>query len=468
MSEKREKWQHRPQPAAGQGNAAAAARQASRPSEQSGGGLSLIDGLAWQLKTKPLLGVFLAAIVAQMGLVILAQMLAQQELYFLSAISFGWDYRAFYLAAEAMLDGGNPYNPPLARAFTTPPPSAIVNIPLTALSFDTAAVVVSLLTYAAVAASMFLVHRVFAAPRESGRARDMAALSIFMVIPLYSYPFHFLFDRGNVDGFTLFLFCVGVCFLPRQTARRDIAAGFFFAAAISLKAYPALVVLPLLSGRRWRVLAALAGAMAFFFALSPAQWLAWIEWVVNARSEWFRTYQNGSLANTFYYIGAPFGLAEQFKNSAVYVWGAALLAMFAMDRQNMPRASAGNQTAVAGLALYIPFMLAVPQLAYHYELVCVLAMLPAVCFLWSGAATPGEKRILTALTVGIILTQFHAYAVEQLIVESRGEYRCSHDPLVCLPRWLPGFGLFIVMASCVAYKAWRLREAMPGRALGRG
>ena len=351
-----------------------------------------------------------------------------------------------------------------------PPPSAIVNIPLTALSFAAAAVVVSLLTYAAVVASMFLVHRAFAAPRDSRRANDMATLSIFAIIPLYSYPFHFLFDRGNADGFTLLLLSVGVCLLSKQTARRDIAAGFFFAAAISFKAYPALVVLPLLAMRRWRVLAALVGAMALFFLASPAQWIAWVEWITQARGEWFRTSQNGGLAHTFFFIGAPFGYAEQFKSAAVYVWAAALLAMFAMDCKLMPRAnmsfaSAGDKTALAAFVFYIPFMLAVPQLAYHYELVCVLAMLPAVCYLWAGAATPSEKRILSALAVGLILTQFHTYAVGQLLVESRGAYRCSHDPLVCLPRWLPGFGLFLVLTSCVAYKAWRLRGALSGRAL---
>ena len=425
----------------------------------------MVDSLAWHIKTKPPLAIFLAVAILCMGLIILLQMLTQQDLYFLYKLYLGYDYSGFYRAAEAVLQGGNPYNAPPSRpVFSAPPIAAIANIPLTYLPFKTARVIVSLLTFVSVVASMFLVHKVFPPHTQSTRSRvnDMAILLIFMTIPMYSYPFHFLFDRGNADGFTLLLLSLGIYFLAGRTTFRDLAAGFFFAAAISFKAYPVLVVLPLLAMRRWLPLAALAGAMACFVLASPMLWVEWVERIAESRIEYFRADENGSLAYTFYYIGGFFGYSEQLKSAAIYVWGGLLLSMFCLDIKS--KSLDGNQpdsVSLAALLLYVPFMAAVPQVAYHYELVCVLIMLPVVSCLWSNAADPKEKSVLLLITVGLILTQFHAYAVERLLIESQGHARCAanHRSGACFPHWVPGFGLFLVMAGSVAYKALRLHAA---------
>ena len=122
------------------------------------------DSLAWHLRAMPPLGVFLAAMVLMMGLIILSQMLAQQELYFLYKMWLGADYSNVYKAAEVVLAGGSPYDPPFSHPFAAPPLPAIVNIPFTYLPFATASVIISLLTFAAVVASMFVVHRIFYPP----------------------------------------------------------------------------------------------------------------------------------------------------------------------------------------------------------------------------------------------------------------------------------------------------------------
>ena len=275
---------------------------------------------------------------------------------------------------------------------------------------------------------------------------------------MYSAPFHFLFDRGNLDGFTLLLLSIGMALLAGRGAGglgRDLAAGFFLAAAIAFKVYPALIALPLLALRRWRPLAAPAGAMAGFILLSPALWLSWLEWFLADRGGWFANDANGSLANTFFHVGGLFGYAGQLKAAAIYVWAAMLLAMVALDFKALSAARSDGKAALTAMALYVPFMLAVPSLVHHYALVCVLILLPVVCHLWANAASAGEKRILALITVGLILTQFHAYAVEELLRHAFGITRCSLSArsLACLPQWLPGFGLLLTMLGALAYKA---------------
>ena len=285
---------------------------------------------------------------------------------------------------------------------------------------------------------------------------DMTLLLLCMAIPMYSYPFHFLFDRGNMDGFTLLLLSIGMYFLAAQTKTRDLAAGFFFAAAISFKAYPALVVLPLLATRRYRAFAALAATMACFILASPSLWMEWFEWILQQRTAWFNFRANGSLANTFFFAGEFFGYGERLKAAAVYAWGALLLTMFALDLARKPLGGDySDRGGIAALVLYIPFMLAVPQLAWHYELVCVLVMLPAVSYLWINAVHPSEKRILALMTIGLILTQFHAFAVEDLLNKAWGSGVCERAWLssgACVANWVPGLGLFLVMLCAVAYK----------------
>ena len=266
-----------------------------------------------------------------------------------------------------------------------------------------------------------------------------------------------------MDGFTLLLLSLGLYFCTGRTPARDLAAGFFFAAAIAFKAYPLLVVLPLIAMRRWRLLAALSGAMACFILASPGLWAEWVQWMDEDRYRLFRVEENGSLANTFLYIGDFFGYGKAFRSAAPYVWGLALLAMFRLDWKSKPLGGkSSGQEALAALVLYVPFMLAFPKLAYHYELVCVLVMLPAVSHLWTNAMDARERGLLLLITIGLILTQFQAYAVERLVVEFWSLDRCLGrlpQSGACLPQWIPGFGLFLVMAGALALKALRRQPA---------
>ena len=124
----------------------------------------MIKSLASQLQSKPPLATVLGALVLMMGGILLLQMLAQQDLYFIYKTVLGGDYRIVYRATEIVLAGGDPYNPPLRYVYPAPPVPAIANIPLTYFSPPVASALVALLIYAAVVASLFVVHRAFTPP----------------------------------------------------------------------------------------------------------------------------------------------------------------------------------------------------------------------------------------------------------------------------------------------------------------
>jgi len=98
-----------------------------------------------------------------------------------------------------------------------------------------------------------------------------------------------------------------------------------------------------------------------------------------------------------------------------------------------------DKEVCASVSMYLPFMVAVPQLTYHYELVVILPMLPVVSWLWKNAVWPAERILLTFITVGIALSQFQAVAAGKLIGTVH-------------PHFLPGFGLFMVVVGVTIYR----------------
>ncbi|MCY4047525.1 MAG: glycosyltransferase family 87 protein [Candidatus Dadabacteria bacterium] len=419
-------------------------------------GHGMLEGILLHLKTKPPLAVFLFITILSMGLVLLFHSLAQKHFYFIYKMQFGYDYGIIYRASGEILTGINPYDTLQQKyaPYPFPPIPAILNIPLTYISHSLASVFISLLTFVSVVASIFLMHRVFTL--SINRVENKAMLLLIVLIPMFSFPFHFLFDRGNLDGFVILLTSLGVYFLTKESKRQEILAGLFLAVAISFKVYPILMVLPLVAMRRWRNLVSLGGFLICLILIAPNLWMEWFEWTTSTRVSMFKTGANSSMANTLFHFGELFGLGWPLKAVAMPLWGLLLFAMFCFDAVKMPKSTVRKESVFAGLLFYIPFMVAVPELAYHYSLVCVLVLLPVLSYLWTNA-TRKERKILLFITVGLIMNQFQAFAFEQLLsgmslprwITGSCAERFSG---VCFPQWIPGLGLFIVMTGCVIYK----------------
>jgi hypothetical protein len=99
--------------------------------------------------------------------------------------------------------------------------------------------------------------------------------------------------------------------------------------------------------------------------------------------------------------------------------------------------------------MYFPFMIAIPGTSFHYNLVLLLLLVPALCFIVSAAHKPVPPFIIWALAGGIFLSQMQVRIIQNLI-EQQGN----------LFYFFPAFGLFVVMVGCVVFKWWLVRTGL--------
>lgn len=379
--------------------------------------------------------------------IMLAQAMLQADLRFVHYMTPCFDYGVFYEASVAIRHGLSPYAAP---GYVTPPLPAFVNIPLTYLDFQLVARLIPLSLFAAVVGGLALLARAFDARvfRLASWRPSFVLLVLTSIGVCFSYPFIFLCNRGNIDGFVLLFLCAGVACLRKDS----LWPVLFFTLAISFKIYPILIVLPLIAYRRWKLLAALCLALLALAALTPGAWLDFFQRLTSWRGSVFRIDENGSMANSLYYIGifvgscsgqAATALGVAFANAAIFVY-AALLGMALYCDWKKPKNEAediGPENIGIDMLLYIPFMIAVPKISFHYALVCLLATLPALSHRWTRADGV-ERALLIWISCGVALSQLHAIALEFLTGS-------------VLPHAAPGLGLFIALLGVVALKARR-------------
>jgi hypothetical protein len=94
---------------------------------------------------------------------------------------------------------------------------------------------------------------------------------------------------------------------------------------------------------------------------------------------------------------------------------------------------------VAEAAMHLPFMVAVPKVAYHYGLVILIPMIPVLCYLWRQSHNRIQEVALIMATVGVALSQIQAVALQSLLG-------------TILPHFVPGFGLLLTMIGCTLYQ----------------
>ena len=385
--------------------------------------------------------VVLACLVFCHGVLSLYQITRQQDLYFVNKITFGLDHTHARDGSNAVTMDANPYR---GNFFCWPPFYALlIGVPLTHLSFASASMTISLANLAAVLLSFGLMQWRY------GLAGGRSGLTLFFLgflIVSHSYPFFFLFDRSNIDGLVLLFVSAAICFVGKI----ELAGGLFLAGAIGLKVYPVLLLLPLIIQRRWRILIWTGLWMLVFFLLAPGMWLEYVSQRVLSRSEEFRVAENGSLPGTFYQIGLLFQRVfpqlifdehlETLKSFALVVWTVCLAAAAYCDYM-LVRLLDNNKTEYLclQLMLYFPFMVALPFLAYHYELVVLIALLPALGWSWRRTCDPAARIILMLITISIFFSQVQVVAMEKLSESSA-------------PNIIPGLSLFVLLLAVVAYK----------------
>ena len=389
------------------------------------------------------------------GAMLVAQAWLQQSLNFVNHIFLGYDFTVFYRAAMALLHGQSPYSIP---DYVFPPLPALLIGLMASFDFEHIKHPLAVAVALSVVASLCLTFRTFNPWFFGLRYKffTLVAFALILSILSLSYPFMFLLERCNIDGFVLLSVCLGVFLLGKS----DALSGVFFALAISLKVYPLLVILPLATSRRWKALAFLCGTMLFLYLLTPQLWNEFITERILRRASVFRIDENGSLMNAFLGLGffleaisgADQGVLPKLMAKMAFPVYALLLA--AVTFFNLTKRNADPDELRADVLMYVPFMVAVPNLAFHYELVGLLAMLPAISWHWKLTSQPAERMTLVFISAGIAIAQFQAVAAYEAIGSVHAHF-------------VPAIGLFIVLAGIFIFKLRRTLRSARGIAAER-
>jgi len=379
--------------------------------------------------------------IAVMGTLWLLQTILGKDLHAVARVFWGFDYNDFHMAARAWHAGRDPYE---VQRFITPPTGAALLLPFAGWAMETVRPYIAAAFTLSLLGALALLNRVFVPEHARKSVFWAGAGTLFL-----SYPFLFLFDRLNVDGFVMGLVGVFLWALWREEESPNWLLAFIAGAALSLgvgiKLYPALLLLPILLARRWRVLGSFALFMGFQIGGFAHLWGEFFHQRLGLRAEYFAVDENGSLANTLRFFGVVmtwiFGPTSSLANidlwvsGTPYLFAGLLLVKAVVDGRRVfkKRAATGNAGAAELVVWYVPFMLSVPKTVFHYEFVGLWLMIPAI-----GAAFAQSGRALRFVSgiavVGLILSQTHAVAFADLFG-------------TITPHYVPEVGLLLLLLA---------------------
>jgi len=298
--------------------------------------------------------------------------------YFAAPVKFQFDFSGYYAAAVDWKHGRDPY----ASIFAAPS-SLLIILPFSYLPFGIARILyfllnISLFFYALTKFS----QRIGLSPSEVNRLR---------LITLLYYPFVFLADRGNVDGFVVSLALLAFC------ASHQFVKTILWGASAAAKLYTGLMIIVFFRARQsklaWLTLAVfvllqlpfLGNEVAFFSALL-------------GRGGYVRPFGNTS----------PYVLFDLFANGTagkmlfIAFWAATLGYRLWHDRY-----SKDEEFWVD----YIPWMISVPFVVFPYESVFLLPLLAVFAKRFGKEDLSGVEGLFVP---GFLLTGFHPAAFASL------------------------------------------------------
>lgn len=375
------------------------------------------------------------------GIISIGHILANKPLLFLDYKSYGLDYTDFFKASVRIVGGQSPYDISTNRYVTTPIP-AIANIVFVPLGFDNARILFYFLIPLSLAIGFHFITSMFGFAEIDKNLILLAGL----VALLFGYPFYFLLQRENIDGWVFLFLCLGFYWLPKP--KKELISGLFFSLAIVFKVYPILIILPILLNKKWRLLFWI-GLWLIFWGTIMLFWFSDFQTALSMRSQSiFRFDENGSLVATISLIlilinslGISIaGLAIKFSPIiASLIYSILISSVLFVDY----KLSKVNKLQISSYTMYLPFMIALPQLVYHYSLIICLILIPTMCHLWKINKNRLQKIIILAISIGIAMTQWQAIATYNLT-----DSMLSHI--------IPGLGLFIIMVSIAIFKIYGL------------
>ncbi|MCP4125203.1 MAG: DUF2029 domain-containing protein [Bacteroidetes bacterium] len=371
-------------------------------------------------------------------LLLLAQIYHQTEIFPVNRHELGIDFRDFYNAALATKNGISPYS---SDFFVTPPTAIAFITPLTRFPLDPATQLFFFGTILCVAFSIILSGKALAT--GVNKTSYLIACIVFI-----SHPFLFLLDRGNIDALVLLSLVLGLFLMKKN---RLLMAGLCFGTAISLKVYPVLLIIPLVIGRQYKCLAGCTITLALSILIFPHSWLEFVQLrlltignstdpnEVLTRFSSFRMYENGSLANFFfgslYFLKSVFRPETILNNHLIFNFSNLVYAMLLLSLIviNFSKRVREKMKTMQAIVLYIPFMIAIPKLAYIYE---YILLIPMYLILLGNRSIISNRKINLLMVTAFIAVNLNTIVLEKLFLTDRYHF-------------IPGMGLLILMIGSI-------------------
>jgi Glycosyltransferase family 87 len=320
-----------------------------------------------------------------------------------------------HLYAE-VVKGGQSTELGMPVAFITPPFSAVIMEPLTALPFMPAFIV---WRYALVLMTALAVYFILGA--SSNQPVSVAALAIGVAAAFSFTPFQYTVFLGQLGGVILLAWALGLYLFSR---RQPVASAFCFAFGTVVKVAPAIAVPLFVMRRQWRWLgayvlwvAALVGFSVWHLGWQPYR--DWLGAVYPVISHGFKHFQNHSLPGLILWCapgqvwGRPGTLGWEVKALAIILSLAFFLWCWKKTR--------GPKGLVHELALApLLYLLTSPVADTHHF---ILALVPLI-YLWMKSqdtrvsASSGETAVLVAasLVFGVAALSYLAGGVNNSIL----------------------------------------------------
>ena len=404
----------------------------------SGGSVPLEVCTQPMIKKSSFPATFIALLVlVSFGIICVVYLLCNKPLLFLNYLERGLDYHDFFTASERIVKGLSPYNSANNRYVTTPVP-AIANLVFVGLGFDGA----STLFYILIPLSLLIGYYLLVSRIGFAQEDKQSVLIAGLLVLLFGYPFYFLLQRENIDGWVFLFLCLGFYWLLKP--KKECYCGLFFSLAIAFKIYPILIMAPVILGRKWRLFF-WTSFWLVLWGIITCVWFFDFQHVVLLRSlSLFRMDENGSLIATVTMIltfmesiglTAAGALTEFSSLIALLVYGMLLALLVLADYKR----GKTNELGFSSFPMYVPFMIAFPQLVYHYSLIICLILVPVVAQLWATHEDGRQRVVILLISFGIAMTQWQAFATFQLTGN-------------VLSQLIPGLGLVVMMSGIVIFK----------------
>jgi len=414
-------------------------------------------------------------IVLSFGLFNICQLYLLKDSYPVSKLPIGSDYISIYTATQNLIRGISPYEnrwysySPMpdylndlfvffninkgSSWYCYPPILAYLNYPSMYLDIDTALRLMFFLLIIAVLGAYALINSSF----ESIGGRDKKIIFLCgIIIIAFSHPFYFLIARGHMIGLVFLFLAMGLYLFKKNNSLSSV----FFALAIGMIIYPVLLLVPLLLFRRYKIIVLTILSLALLVLFCPHLWLEFFKKHLFDRFQeagYMVLEDNCSLATTcsflLIFLNKLFSIIglEKFRVlysnvAALGIYAFILCTMALADMKIQKKHSPLEPDVELSLMMmYFPFMIAIPKNSFHYNLVLLILLVPALCALIQKLKKPMPGIILWTFMVGIFLSQMQVRFIQNLIdLDFQFFY------------FFPAFGLFLVMIGCVLFKLWFL------------